>query len=289
MGKIIAVLSGKGEVGKTTITALLGTVLARKGYKVLLIDGDMGLRNLDLVLGLQNEVFFDFADMSKGQCLEQDAVMEAAENLYFIAASQQYTWGKIGSAAFYAAVEDLQPQYDFILVDCPAGIGKGYKYAVKAADQILIVTEPTWVSVRDADRIIRDCNKKRIWKCAVLLNNFYSDSETYLSVRQVLDTLLPEQVAGVLPHSEEVVKAAQLGTAAKLPAELPYMQAMEKTAAFCIEETEADIQEWEQYLPSEKKEAAMHAEAETSKETEAERTGLRQRLKRISFWRWNRK
>mgnify|MGYP000361641435 CR=1 FL=1 len=139
MTQVLSVISGKGGVGKTLLTAALGIQLSRMGKKVLLIDGDMGLRNLDLILGVENECFYNIWDLAQGKCFIRDAILSIDENLYFLSASQGETWEEISSDAINTVLEDIDEIYDFILIDCPAGIGAGIKFAAKISDFAIIV------------------------------------------------------------------------------------------------------------------------------------------------------
>ena len=144
MTQVLSVISGKGGVGKTLLTAALGIQLSRMGKKVLLIDGDMGLRNLDLILGVENECFYNIWDLAQGKCFIRDAILSIDENLYFLSASQGETWEEISSDAINTVLEDIDEIYDFILIDCPAGIGAGIKFAAKISDFAIIVLAPSF-------------------------------------------------------------------------------------------------------------------------------------------------
>ena len=123
MAEIVSFASGKGGVGKTLLTAALGIFLSRKGKKVLLIDGDMGMRNMDLVLGLENECFYHVMDLAEGRCFAKDVILEVNDHLDFLPAAQNDTWETVFPAAMDTVLEDVEDKYDYILLDCPAGRG----------------------------------------------------------------------------------------------------------------------------------------------------------------------
>ena len=144
MSKVLSIASGKGGVGKTLLTASLGIVMAYKGYRVLLIDGDMGLRNMDLILGLENECFYNILDLAEGRCFMNDVKLSVSKNLDFIPAAQAETWDEIFPAAISVILDDAGDDYDFILLDCPAGVGSGIQFASVVSDKFMIVVAPSW-------------------------------------------------------------------------------------------------------------------------------------------------
>ena len=152
MSKVLSIASGKGGVGKTLLTASLGIVMAYKGYRVLLIDGDMGLRNMDLILGLENECFCNILDLAEGRCFMNDVKLSVSKNLDFIPAAQAETWDEIFPAAISVILDDAGDDYDFILLDCPAGVGSGIQFAADVSDKFMIVVAPSWASRRTADQ-----------------------------------------------------------------------------------------------------------------------------------------
>lgn len=155
-GKIIVVTSGKGGVGKTTATACIGGALAMQGKKVAVIDMDIGLRNLDVVMGLENRIVFNIVDVAKGRCkIKQAAIKDRRiENLFLIPASQSDNKDVLSPDDMVKMSKALRARFDYILMDCPAGIERGFENAVAAADEALVICTPEVSSVRDADRII---------------------------------------------------------------------------------------------------------------------------------------
>ncbi|MGI2326474.1 septum site-determining protein MinD [Planococcus sp. YIM B11945] len=157
MGEAIVITSGKGGVGKTTTTANLGTALALQGKKVCLIDTDIGLRNLDVILGLENRIIYDLVDVLEGRCKVHQALVKDKrfeDMLYLLPAAQTTDKNAINPEQMKALVSELKEDYDFVIIDCPAGIEQGYKNAVAGADRAIVVTTPEISAVRDADRII---------------------------------------------------------------------------------------------------------------------------------------
>ncbi|PHJ37845.1 septum site-determining protein MinD [Desulforamulus profundi] len=156
MGEVIVVTSGKGGVGKTTTTANLGTGLASYGKKVCLVDADIGLRNLDVVLGLENRIVFDIVDVTSGVCRIRQALIKDKryEGLHLLPAAQTKDKTAVNPDQMRELCEDLRKEFDFVIIDCPAGIEQGFKNAIAGADRAIVVTTPEVSAVRDADRII---------------------------------------------------------------------------------------------------------------------------------------
>ncbi len=155
-GKIIVVTSGKGGVGKTTVTASVGAALAKQGKRVAVLDMDIGLRNLDVVMGLENRIVFNVVDVIQGRCKLRQAALKdrRIDNLYLIPASQSDEKSVIKPQNMTWLCNKLRREYDFALLDCPAGIEQGFKNAIEAADEAIVVCTPEVSSVRDADRVI---------------------------------------------------------------------------------------------------------------------------------------
>ena len=156
MGRAIVITSGKGGVGKTTTTANLGAALAQLGHSVVLIDADIGLRNLDVVMGLENRIVYHVVDAIRGKCTVQKALIKdrRIENLWLLPASQTDDKDSVTPEDMRSLVYELKASYDFILIDCPAGIEQGFKNAIAGADEAVIVATPEVSSIRDADRVV---------------------------------------------------------------------------------------------------------------------------------------
>ncbi len=155
-GKTIVITSGKGGVGKTTVTASLGAALALEGKRVAVVDMDIGLRNLDVVMGLENRIVFNVVDAAKGRCkLKQAAIKDRrVDNFFLIPASQSDNKDVLSPELMKRFAEELRREFDFTLMDCPAGIERGFDNAVAAADEAIVICTPEVSSVRDADRVI---------------------------------------------------------------------------------------------------------------------------------------
>ncbi len=155
-GRVIVITSGKGGVGKTTTNANIGTALARAGKKVVMIDTDLGLRNLDLLLGLENRIVYTIVDVVEERCKLKQALVKDKKNpnLCLLAAAQTRDKSAVTEEQLKDICEKLKKDYDFILVDCPAGIEQGFQNAVAGASEAIVVTTPEMSAVRDADRII---------------------------------------------------------------------------------------------------------------------------------------
>ena len=156
MGRAIVITSGKGGVGKTTTTANLGAALAQLGKSVVLVDADIGLRNLDVVMGLENRIVYHVVDAIKGKCAVSKALIKdrRLENLWLLPASQTDDKDAVTPDDMRSLVFELKAQYDFVIIDCPAGIEQGFKNAIAGADEAIVVATPEVSSIRDADRVV---------------------------------------------------------------------------------------------------------------------------------------
>ena len=157
MGEALVITSGKGGVGKTTTSANLGTALALLGKKVCLVDTDIGLRNLDVVMGLENRIIYDLVDVIQERCKVHQALVKDKRFdglLYLLPAAQTSDKLAITAEQMQKLITELKQDYDYIIIDCPAGIEQGFKNAVAGADKAIVVTTPERTAVRDADRII---------------------------------------------------------------------------------------------------------------------------------------
>src|SRR5213075_724290 len=156
MGRAIVITSGKGGVGKTTTTANLGADLAQLGHTVVLIDADIGLRNLDVVMGLENRIVYHVVDAIRGKCTVQKALIKdrRMENLWLLPASQTDDKDAVTPEDMRSLVFELKTTYDFVLIDCPAGIEQGFKNAIAGADEAVVIATPEVSSIRDADRVV---------------------------------------------------------------------------------------------------------------------------------------
>ena len=222
MSKVIVVTSGKGGVGKTTSTASIGAALAQSGQRVCVVDFDVGLRNLDLVLGAERRVVYDFINVAQGDARLTQALIrdKRVDTLYLLAASQTRDKDALSTEGVERVIGELRKGFDWVICDSPAGIERGALLAMRFADQAIVVTNPEISSVRDSDRIIGLLDSKtrraesgeRIDK-QLLLTRFdpaRSNRGEMLSIADVLD-ILSIPLLGVIPESEEVLRASNLG------------------------------------------------------------------------------
>lgn len=208
MAKVIVITSGKGGVGKTTTTANIGVGLALKGKKVLLIDTDIGLRNLDVVMGLENRIVYDLVDIVEHRCGIRQALIKdrRTPNLFLIPAAQIRDKNDVSPTQMKELIEILRKEFDFILLDCPAGIEQGFKNAIVAADEAIVVTTPETTATRDADRIIALLGVNGIKDPKLIINRIKMDmvkNGDMLSVQDMLDVLAID-LLGVIPDDEQV-------------------------------------------------------------------------------------
>ena len=177
MSEVIVITSGKGGVGKTTTTANVGTGLAKEGKKVVLIDTDIGLRNLDVVMGLENRIVYNLVDVVEGNCRIKQAMIKDKKypNLFLLPSAQTRDKTSVTPEQMSKLVEELKSEFDYIILDCPAGIEQGFKNAIAAADRALIVTTPEVSAIRDADRIIGLLEANDIHKIDLVINRIRMD------------------------------------------------------------------------------------------------------------------
>jgi septum site-determining protein MinD len=215
MGRIIVITSGKGGVGKTTSSANLGMALARLGKKVVLVDADFGLRNLDLLLGLENRVVYTAADVISRECkIDQALVKDKRQpNLSLLAAPQTRNKILITANHMKQLVEFLAKSNDYVLVDCPAGIETGFQNAIAGAKEAVIVTTPEISAVRDADRVIGLLEANRIKDIKLIVNRLRPamvKNNDMMSVEDVLE-ILSVKLVGVIPEDEQVIVSTNKG------------------------------------------------------------------------------
>ena len=212
--EVIVVTSGKGGVGKTTTTASLGSALALRGKRVLVVDADIGLRNLDVILGLENRIVFNLVDVAKGICKPAQAVIKSkkSNNLFLLPASQTDDKDVVDEAQVRQVLEQFKRDYHFILVDSPAGIEQGFKNACAGADSALVVTTPEVPAIRDADRVVGLLSARGI-EPRLIINRLDVDMVRrgdMLSVEDVQD-ILGIELIGVIERDENVIVAANCG------------------------------------------------------------------------------
>jgi septum site-determining protein MinD len=215
MGRIIVITSGKGGVGKTTCTANLGTALAKMGRSVALMDADFGLRNLDLLLGLENRVVYTALEVLAGQCrLEQALVRDKRQrDLVLLPAAQNRNKDSVTPEQMKQLAYALTKKYDYVLIDCPAGIEMGFQNAIAAADEAIIVTTPEISAVRDADRVIGLLEANRVKNVKLIINRIRPamvQANNMMSVSDVQE-ILSVPLLGIIPDDEKVIVSTNRG------------------------------------------------------------------------------
>lgn len=215
MGEIIVVTSGKGGVGKTTTTANIGAGLAKLCKKVLVIDTDLGLRNLDVVMGLENRIVYNLVDVIEGKCrLKQAAIKDKRyEGLYLLPSAQTKDKSAISPEQMRKLTAELRDEYDYVLLDCPAGIEQGFQNAVAGADKAIVVTTPEVSAIRDADRIIGLLETQQLRNLELVINRIRIDMVKRGDMMSVDDVteILPIHLLGAIPDDEQVVVATNQG------------------------------------------------------------------------------
>jgi len=215
MGRVIVVTSGKGGVGKTTSTANIGAALTKLGNKVIVIDGDIGLRNLDVVMGLENRIVFDLVDLVEKKCKTRQAMIKDKryDGLYLIPAAQTRDKDAVNPEQMKELCDELKEEFDFVLVDCPAGIENGFKNAIAGADSAIVVTTPEVSAVRDADRIIGLLEAHCVDDINLVVNRIKMNmvrNGDMLDINDILD-ILGIKLVGVVPDDENVVISTNKG------------------------------------------------------------------------------
>ncbi len=217
MGEAIVITSGKGGVGKTTTSANVGTALALQGKRVCLVDTDIGLRNLDVVMGLENRIIYDLVDVVQGRCKIHQALVKDKrfeDLLYLLPAAQTLDKTAVEPEQMKKLVTELKQDYDYVIIDCPAGIEHGYKNAIAGADKAIVVTTPEISAVRDADRIIGLLEKEEgIESPKLVINrirNHLMKNGDMLDVDEVTAHLSIDLI-GIVADDDEVIKASNHG------------------------------------------------------------------------------
>ena len=220
MGKVLVITSGKGGVGKTTTTANLGAALALLGNKVAVVDADIGLRNLDVIMGLENRIVYDVVDVIEGTCKLKQALIrdKRFDNLFLLPAAQTRDKNAVTPAQMKEICKDLEEKYDYVLVDSPAGIEQGFRNAIAGAHHAIIVTTPEVSAVRDADRIIGLVEAAELDTPMLIINRIRPamvEKGDMMSVEDVLD-ILAINLLGIIPDDEKVITTSNRGDPAVL-------------------------------------------------------------------------
>lgn len=215
MSEVIVITSGKGGVGKTTTTANVGTGLAQLDKKVVLIDTDIGLRNLDVVMGLENRIVYNLVDVVEGNCRIKQALIRDKKypNLFLLPSAQTRDKTSVNPEQMKKLIEDLREDFEFILLDCPAGIEQGFQNAIAGADRALVVTTPEVSAIRDADRIIGLLEANEIGKIELLVNRVRMDMVKRGDMMSVDDVceILSIDLIGAVPDDEQIVISTNQG------------------------------------------------------------------------------
>ncbi|MEH6942798.1 septum site-determining protein MinD [Bacillus sp. JJ722] len=217
MGEAIVITSGKGGVGKTTTSANIGTALALSGKKVCLVDTDIGLRNLDVIMGLENRIIYDLVDVVEKRCKIHQALIKDKRFdglLYLLPAAQTSDKHGVNPDQMHELISELKQDYDYVIIDCPAGIEQGYRNAVAGADKAIVVTTPEKAAVRDADRIIGLLEKEEnLEPPKLIINRIRShmiDNGEMLDIDDIT-THLSIDLIGIVVDDDRVIKASNLG------------------------------------------------------------------------------
>jgi len=215
MSEVIVVTSGKGGVGKTTSTANIGAALSMTGKKVCVIDADIGLRNLDVVLGLENRIVYDIVDVVEENCRLKQALIKDKrfEGLFLLPAAQTKDKNAVSEEQMVKLCNDLKEIYDYVIIDCPAGIEQGFKNAIAGADKAIVVTTPEISAVRDADRIIGLLEASELRNPKLIVNRIRIDMVKrgdMMNIDDIIDILAIDLI-GVVPDDEEIVISTNKG------------------------------------------------------------------------------
>lgn len=245
MGEVIVVTSGKGGVGKTTTTANLGSALALAGKKVALVDTDIGLRNLDVVMGLENRIVYDIVDVVEERCkLRQALIKDKRFNeLFLLPAAQTRDKSAINEDQMKELTKKLKKEFDYVLIDCPAGIEQGFKNAIAGADRALVVTTAEISAIRDADRIIGLLEASSIKNPELIINrirpNMIRKGEM-MDIEDIVE-LLSIELIGVIPDDEYIITQTNKGEPAvsnkKSPSGRGYLEIAQRIMGENIEIT----------------------------------------------------
>ena len=220
MGEVIVITSGKGGVGKTTTSANIGMGIAASGKKVVMVDADIGLRNLDVILGLENRIVYDIIDVIEGNCRLRQALIKDKrnENLCLLPAAQTRDKDAINPEQMQKLCDQLREEFDYVIIDCPAGIEQGFKNAIAGADRAVVVTTPEVSAVRDADRIIGMLEAQELSKPVLILNRIRPEMVKrgdMMTLEDVTD-ILAIDVLGIVPDDESIVVSSNKGEPAVL-------------------------------------------------------------------------
>lgn len=213
--QVVTVTSGKGGVGKTTAVANIAVALAADGQKVVCIDGDIGLRNLDVVMGLENRIVYDLVDVIEGRCRLRQAMIrdKRLPELHLIPAAQTRDKSAVSPSDMVRLCDELRSEVDWVIIDSPAGIERGFRNAIASADQVIVVTNPEVSAVRDADRVVGLLEAEEKGTPTLIINRLNPSLVKHhdmLSAEDVLD-LLAIKLIGIVPEDENVIIGTNRG------------------------------------------------------------------------------
>ncbi len=215
MGEVIVITSGKGGVGKTTTTANIGAGLSQLGKKVVVIDTDLGLRNLDVVMGLENLIVYNLVDVIEGNCRLKQALIrdKRYESLYLLPSAQTKDKTAVSPGQMKKLTSELKEEFDYVILDSPAGIEQGFQNAIAGADRAIVVTTPEVSAIRDADRIIGLLEKNKLRDNALIINRIRTDMVKRGDMMSVDDVteILSIPLIGAIPDDERVVIGTNQG------------------------------------------------------------------------------
>ncbi|MBM4465636.1 MAG: septum site-determining protein MinD [Chloroflexi bacterium] len=213
--KVITITSGKGGVGKTTATANLGVALALLGQRVVAVDADIGLRNLDVVMGLENRIVYDIVDVTEGYCRLRQALIKdkRVSELYLLPAAQTRDKTAVSPEDMIQLCDQMRADFDFVLIDSPAGIEQGFRNAIAPADKVLIITTPEVAAVRDADRIIGLVEAEEKGPASLIINRLKPEMVRYGDMLNTADVLeiLAIDLIGIVPDDKAIIVSTNKG------------------------------------------------------------------------------
>ena len=255
-GRTIVITSGKGGVGKTTATANLGTALAMRGQKVVVIDADIGLRNLDVIMGLENRIVYDLVNVIEGKCKMHQAMIRDKHQLelFLIPAAQTRDKDSIEPEQLRELCEKLEQEFDYVLIDCPAGIEGGFKNAIGAAKEAILVTTPEVSAIRDADRVIGLLEASELHRPKLIINRINTNLVKHGDMMDKDDIveLLSVEILGLGPADEHTITAGLYsGVDGKWPAfDWRRTPAVKRIAVLQVEHTAGAIEfQWTEVEP----------------------------------------